>query len=178
MDSGPAQPIKFAGDWPRPCPVYRISILPARLIIMKKNDPAHDILHFSGPTHGICSEMHAIRALYGAARHLCGPVRGFKARPMCCPVPGTKMQLKMCTQTFVCFLLIIRQFRETFSSRNENISRITEKNTRSVWAYLPKSRTRGAFWALVLEFNFRFKTRMNRAHDVMYQCFSMGNGLM
>ena len=64
---GPARPVQFSEDGPRPGPAHHIFKISCP-------GPAH---HFSkvsagpGPSHG--SEAHEIRALYGPARKLRGP---------------------------------------------------------------------------------------------------------
>ena len=73
MGRGPARPIKFSEDGPRPGPAHHI-------FKNSRPGPAH---HFfkrlgparPGPSHG--SEAHETRALYGPARQLRGPARGF-----------------------------------------------------------------------------------------------------
>ena len=52
------------------------------------------------------------------------------------------------------------------------------ENTCFVRLQLPKPSNKGGFAALVPEFNLPFKTRINRAHDVMYQCCPAKGGLI
>ena len=72
MGRGPAQPVKCFEDGPRPRPAHHFSTWhgPAR--------PGPLIFQVScpGPAHDIGSEAHETRALYGPARHFCGPARG------------------------------------------------------------------------------------------------------
>ena len=64
-----------------------------------------------------------------------------------------------------------------FFSQNENMSRIGGKNRISFWVSPPNPEPEDflalSFWKL----KFRFKTRMNRARDLVYQCFSVESAL-
>ena len=61
MGRGPTRPVKFSEDGLRPGPAHHF---------LKRFGPARP-----GPSHG--SEAHETRAIYGPARQLCGPARGF-----------------------------------------------------------------------------------------------------
>lgn len=113
MGGGPARPIKFSEDGPRPGPVRLIfrGWAAARAgpiefqIFLAYNffnffGPARPMT-FSisaarfGPPHDIHSEAHETRAPQGSAHHLCGPVHGFE-RPA-----HVLSRTKRCTLTFL-----------------------------------------------------------------------------
>ena len=89
----PARPINFSSDEPRPGPAHQFfrgwtaarpstsqfqifTAQPSRIHqIFKCVGPARP-----GPVHDIGGEAHETRALYGLARHFCGPARGFDGR--------------------------------------------------------------------------------------------------
>ena len=77
MGHGPARPIKFPSDRPRPGPsTFRtMGRGPAQPIALAVPGPAHDCLDFvsltrPGPAHYIVSEAREAGALYGPIRQI------------------------------------------------------------------------------------------------------------
>ena len=91
MGRGPARPIRFSEDEPRPGPAHHIFKKsrpgPARLIIFQKSGPAHHMaarpmkhgLYMGRPDNYVGRPDNYV----GRPVNLTGPSMG---RPMCCPV--------------------------------------------------------------------------------------------
>ena len=69
-------------------------------------------------------------------------------------------------------------FGKPFFFQNENISRIRGKKRVSFWVSPPNPEPEDFLGLSLWKLKFGFKTRMNRAQDVVYQCFSVESALM
>ena len=107
--------------------------------------------------------------LRGGARRIKRRLAGSTCQGIAFCLPETSRSIG--TPQIISQILIFKQFRRTFFFfQNENISRIRGKNRVSFWVSPPNPEPADflgfSFWKL----KFRFKTRMNRAQDLVYQC--------
>ena len=87
-------------------------------------------------------------------------------------------KIKCKTLFFIYLYTIFGSFGFFFFFLNEHMSRIKGKNPVSFWVSPPNPEPEEFLRLSVWKLEFRFKTRMNRAQDVMYQCSSVESTLM
>ena len=131
MGRGPARPINFTEDGPRPGPAHQLyrglaAARPGPSTLQRMGSgrarpinfqlfqpgPVHDILDVSGrarpgSAHDMSPIKHGLYS-YGLGRHLCGSVREFERPPFLCQPRALKYAHRRCGYLFLnCYLLII-----------------------------------------------------------------------